>query len=384
MISKVLRGFRASARTLAKKDYYKVLGLSSNATDSEVKKAYFNLAKKYHPDVNKSPDAKEKFAEINSAYETLGDADKRKAYDATGMTGDEQEQARSQGFGPFDFGGGFNPFGGGGGFSGGGFSNFEDIFSEFEDFFGMGRQQKKSYKGEDIVLSIEIPFMDAVHGGKRQVSVEKKSVCGTCNGSKVKPGTKPSKCLNCGGRGVVFFQRGPMSIQTTCQKCKGSGTVIKNYCPTCRGAGYASGRTTDEVNIPPGVNTGHTLRMANKGHASEGGGPPGDLLLKVRVQNHSEFKREGYDIISELPLSIAKAALGGSVEVNTLYGKVQLKVEPGTNSGDKKRLSNYGITHLPPNQSNRGHHVVEFKVVIPKTLTDRQRELFKQLAEEEL
>jgi len=393
MITKFNRAFRNSGRLLAKKDYYKILGLTQTASDSDIKKAYFNLAKKYHPDVNKSPDAKEKFAEINSAYETLGDPQKRKSYDATGMTGEEQDQYRSQGFGPFDFG--FNPFGGfssggfpsggfsSGGFSSGGFPNFQDIFSEFEDLFGMGRKEQKSFKGEDISLSVEIPFADAVHGASKEVLVQKKTKCSTCNGNRVRPGTSPVKCTDCGGRGKIFFERGPMSIQAQCQRCEGTGTIIKEYCSKCRGSGFESSKVKENVKIPAGVDTGQTLRMANKGHVSDGRGPPGDLFLKIKVKEDPLFKREGYDIVSEVSLSISQAALGGTVSVETLYGRVKLLVEPGTNSGDSKKLEKYGITHLPPNQHLRGNHIVKFKVVIPKHLSPRQLEIFKILQEEE-
>ena len=367
---------------LSKKDFYSILGVSRSASESEIKKAYFGLAKKYHPDVNKDPSAKNKFAEINTAYETLGDADKKKNYDATGMTGDEQDQAKNAGFDAENFAG-FNPFGSG--FSGGsaGFGNFQDIFSEFEEFFSTGRKEKVNYKGEDITISLEISFLDAVKGAQKQVGIERKGVCGTCKGTKVKPGTSPSKCTNCGGRGVVFFQRGPMSIQTVCTKCKGTGTVIKAYCTSCKGAGFAYTEVAENVNIPAGVNHGQSLRMANKGHFSEGGGPQGDLLIKVNVAPHPIFKREGQDIHSDISITVAQAALGTSIEVETLYGGSKLTIEPGTNSGEQKKILGQGIPYLPPNQNKKGDHVVTFKVKIPKDLTEKQKKLYQDLAAEE-
>ena len=381
MFCRVLRGFRSSGVLLAKKDYYAILGVPRSASETEIKKAYFALAKKYHPDVNKEADAKNKFSEINNAYETLGDAEKKKTYDATGMTGDEQDQAKNSGFDAGDFGG-FNPFGGG--FSStGGFGNFQDIFSEFEELFGTGRKEKVNYKGEDITLSLEISFMDAVKGAQKQVSIERKGVCGTCKGTKVKPGTSPSKCTNCGGRGVVFFQRGPMSIQTVCTKCKGTGTIVKSHCVPCKGTGFAYSEHTENVNIPAGVNNGQSLRMANKGHFSEGAGPQGDLLIKVNITPHKVFKREGQDVLSEVFLSVAQAALGSTVEVETLNGNAKISVEPGTNSGDQKRISGQGVPFLPPNHHKKGDHILVFKVKIPKGLSDKQRKLYEELAKED-
>ena len=226
--------FRSSTPLLAK-DFYKILGVSKNASESDIKKAYFNLAKKYHPDVNKAANAKDKFSEISQAYETLGDSEKKRVYDSTGMTGDEQEQS---GFGDAGFGG-FNPFNQAG-FGNADFSSkYEDIFSDFQDFFGGRRSTRQSQprgsKGADINLSVEIDFMKSVNGGKITISVDKKVKCGTCKGTKAKPGTSATKCSNCGGRGVAFIQRGFMSIQTTCPNCEGTGTVIKQKCTTCRG-----------------------------------------------------------------------------------------------------------------------------------------------------
>ncbi|CAG9325802.1 unnamed protein product [Blepharisma stoltei] len=383
----VFRSFRTSMRLLAKKDYYSILGVPRSATESEIKKAYFNLAKQYHPDVNKSPDAKTKFAEINNAYETIGDPQKRQTYDSTGMTGDEQDQAKQAGFGDFGGFGGFNPFGGGFGggspFGGGGegFSSFEDIFGEFEGIFG-GKKTKKNLRGEDISVSMEISFLEAVQGAAKQFTISKNNTCGTCKGKKIKPGSSPTTCTTCGGRGHVHYQRGPMSIQVGCQKCGGSGTIIKDYCPTCRGSGIGATKVTETVNIPPGVNTGHTLRMAHKGHASENSGTPGDILIKVTVKEHPTFQRDGYDIISQVPITISQAALGATVEVETLQGKVQVKVSPGTNTGDTHRISNFGITHLPPHSSQKGSHIVKFVLSIPKKLSESQRKLFEMLAKE--
>jgi molecular chaperone DnaJ len=381
MLFRLSRAFKSSAVLLAKKkDFYKVLGVPKSSSEAEIKKAYFQLAKTLHPDVNKAADAKDKFAAVSEAYETLSDRSKRQMYDSTGMTGDEQEQASAQGFGDFGFGG-FNPFAG---FSQGPGGSFEDVFAEFKDFFEGGpREERRSTRGEDIILSMEIPFMDAVQGSQRTVRVERKAACGTCKGSRVKPGTNATKCSSCSGRGVIFIQKGPMSIQMTCQKCKGEGSFNPHTCTTCSGAGTTVGSSAETVNIPAGVNSGQNLRMAGKGNASSGG-TPGDLLIKVVVQPHAFFKRDGYDIYTDVDLTVGQAVLGSTINVETLHGSQKLNVEPGTQSGDKKKISNYGVPHLPPNQSRRGDHFVKLNIKIPTTLTPQLRELYRQIKEEEL
>ena len=225
--------------------------------------------------------------------------------------------------------------------------------------------------------------MKSVNGGKITINVDKKVKCTTCKGTKAKPGTSATKCTNCGGRGVAFIQRGFMSIQTTCPNCDGTGSVIKQKCTACRGQGSQNKSVEEQINIPKGVDTGQNLRVAQKGHASESGGPMGDLLINVVVKPHHIFKRTGYDITSEIPIPVYKAVLGGSVDLETLYGPVELKVSPGTNSGDKKRLSRYGITHLPPNTSKKGNHLVSFKVKIPKNVSEEERKIYEELRREE-
>ena len=309
MFCRVLRGFQSSKVLYSKKDYYSVLGVPRSASESEIKKAYFSLAKQYHPDVNKDPSAKNKFSEISNAYETLGDPNKKKTYDATGMTGDEQDQAKSAGFDANDFGG-FNPFSG---------------FSR----------------------------------------------------------TSPIKCTSCGGRGFIFFQRGPMSVQSVCSKCRGSGSIIKSYCTPCKGSGYSFTESMENVNIPPGVNHGQSLRMATNGHQSEGNGPNGELIIKVHVKPHALFKREGQDIHSDYFLSPPQAILGTVIEVETLFGNFKVEVNPGTNSGDVKKILLQGVPFFPPNSHKKGDHVVNFKIRIPKTLTLTQKKLYQELANEE-
>ena len=392
MLCRLLRGFRCSGILLAKKDFYSVLGVSRSASEQEIKKAFYSLAKQYHPDVNKDPSAKGKFAEINTAYETLSDPDKKRNYDATGVTGDQQDQAKNAGFDADPFrgtgggagaGDGFNPFGGFSSGGGAGFGNFQDIFSEFEELFGTGNREKVKFKGEDISITLEISFIEAVKGTQKRIAIERKEVCSTCKGTKVKPGTSPSKCVQCGGRGVVFFQQGPMSIQTICTKCKGAGMVITSYCTPCKGAGYVYSEQYETVSVPAGVTNGQSLRMANKGHEPEGRGPQGDLLIKIQIAAHPVFRREAQDIHSDVNISAAQAALGSVVEVETLDGPVKVNIEAGTNSGEQKKLIDRGIPHLPPNQKRKGDHVITFRVKIPKNLTETQRKLYQELAEEE-
>lgn len=377
MFRPLARLFRGSRSLFNKKDYYEILGVPRNASDADIKKAYIKLAKQYHPDVNKAANARDKFAEINSAYETLGNKEKRRVYDSTGMSGDQQENIRQQQEQGENYDFGYNPFGGGGGFSS--TVNFEDFMSGFEELFGMGKKTKAAYKGEDINLAVEIPFMDSIHGVARTISFERKSQCGTCRGTKVKPGSTPTKCTQCGGRGKIFYQNGPFNVQVACTKCRGMGTIIKNYCTTCKGAGSVYTTVTEKINIPPGIMTGTKLRMASKGHYSDTEGPPGDLKISIVVQEHPKFKRVGNDIYTEARLSVVQAVLGCIVDVETLQGTVELKVDPGTNTGDRKRLSNYGVRY----EGTQGHHYVTFLVQIPKHLTETQKYLYMQLAKEE-
>lgn len=380
MFRPLVRLFRSSRILCSKKDYYEILGVPKNASDADIKKGYIKLAKQYHPDVNKASNARDKFSEINSAYETLGNKEKRRVYDNTGMSGDQQENMRQQGGQNENYDFRYNPFASGGA---NGYSNinFEDFMSGFEELFGMGKRQKTaySYKGEDITLAIEIPFMDSINGGTRTISFERKSQCGTCKGTKIKPGTSPVKCSQCGGRGNIYYQNGPFNVQVGCPKCRGTGVFNKNSCTTCKGLGSVYNTVTEKIHIPEGIISGTKLRMANKGHTSDTEGPPGDLKISVIVQEHPKFKRVGNDIYTESKISIVQAVLGTIVDVETLHGTVELKVDPGTNTGDRKRLANYGVKY----EGTQGHQYVTFVVHVPKHLTDTQRQLYMQLAREE-
>jgi len=357
-----------------RKDLYGILGIQKGASQSEIKKAYYGLAQKYHPDKNPAPDAKEKFAEISNAYETLSDESKRKTYDAFGMTGDEQAQAGAGGPGGDPFGDFFRNKGGAGGF------NFdESMFNDFESFFG-GMGQKHASKGQDILLSMDISFEDAVRGAKKTVSYQRIGPCTTCHGSKCAPGTQPEKCGTCAGKGSTNFRQGPMTIQMVCGKCNGAGTIIKKMCGGCKGTGTAKTTQKEEITVPKGINSGQNLRVAGKGSAGENGGTAGDLIIKVNVAGDPYFKREGFDIYTDAYLTIAQAALGTTLNVKTLDGSQTITTEKGIQHGDKYKLPKMGVNKLPPNQNDRGDHYVVYKVLVPTNLTDAQVELFKKLA----
>jgi molecular chaperone DnaJ len=365
------RAFRASSLLFSKKDYYSILGVPRSSSEQEIKKAYFSLAKKYHPDINKEPDAKERFSEISTAYETLGSPEKRKKYDTTGMTGDEQDQSKSSDFEKNDF----NPFDI--------YSNFQNFQETFTEDFFKSRKQKANYKGEEISLVLELSFLESVKGVQKTLSFERRDLCSTCHGTKVKPGTSPSKCLNCGGRGVVLIQKGPLSLQTSCSKCKGTGTIIKSFCVPCKGTGLGYSQVSEMITIPAGVAEGQSLRITNKGHCSETGGPQGDLLLKIQVIPHKTFKRSGQDILSEVFISVTQAVLGGVLYVETLNGSSKITVDSGTNSGEQKKIVGFGVPYLPPNQNKRGDHFVTLRIQIPRSLSEKERKIFEQLALED-
>lgn len=378
MICSLARSFRSSVMLMAKKDFYKILGVPASAGEAEIKKAYFKLAKELHPDVNKAKDAKEKFATVSEAYETLSDSEKRQIYDSTGMTADEQSQ---QGFNRGGGGFGFNPHAGFG--SSRDFNNFQDMFREFDEFFSGRQQTKKVYKGEDINLTMEVSFVDSILGTQKTITLERKTVCGTCHGSRAKPGTSPTKCLNCSGRGVVFFQRGGMSIQVTCQKCKGAGTVIKNSCTACKGAGLSNKQEDEKINLPPGINSGQNIKLSGKGHNAESGGPSGDLLIKVLVQPHPVFRRDGQNIVSDVPITMSQAVLGCNISIETICGLADLTIPSGTHNGTEIRLKDHGVPSLPPRQHRKGEHVAILRIKTPQRLSAKMKELYHQLAKEE-
>ncbi|HPU01558.1 MAG: molecular chaperone DnaJ [Firmicutes bacterium] len=350
-----------------KRDYYEVLGVDRNASTEEIKKAYRRLARKYHPDFNKDdPHAAEKFKEINEAYEVLSDPQKRERYDRFG---------HDPGFGP-GAGGGFEGFGGFG-------SIFEDIEDLFGGFGGFGRRRPPGpEQGQHLRYDLEITLEEAYHGGTREIRVTRSETCPDCRGSRARPGTQPETCPVCGGTGQQQVTRetlfGRMINIQTCVHCSGRGTVVKEPCPTCRGQGQVLRDRTLEVKIPPGVADGTRLRIPGGGEAGLRGGPPGDLFVIISVRRHKLFRRERDDLIYELSLPMALAALGTEVDVPTLDGPVAMKVPEGTQPGTVFRLRGKGMPRL--HGLGKGDLRVIVKVVVPKRLTPRERELLTELA----
>lgn len=366
------------ARFSKPKDYYQTLGLKKGATPADVKKAYVKLAREYHPDRNSAPNAKDKFTEISEAYQTLSDEKKRSVYDNYGIGADEQKQYEGGFDGAQDFSN-FADFFGGGGKAGG----QENIFKDFEDFFGGGggeaQKGKRVTRGADIVLSFELEFMDVITGVAKEIAYKTVDVCGVCQGSKCKPGTAPTKCGSCNGKGSVNFRQGPMVIQMGCSACGGAGSAVKSPCTACRGNGSSYKTVKETVNIPRGVNNGQTLRLTGKGNLGDNGGPRGDLLIKIVIKADRHFRREDYNIISDLQISIAQAVLGVDAEVKTVSGTRKIRIPPGTAHGAKVRLIGEGVPKLAPNDGERGDHFVVVQIAVPTKLTAEQRELFEKL-----
>lgn len=359
-----------------KEDLYKVLGVNRSATKGEIKKAYAKLAQEYHPDKNSDASAEKKFSKITEAYQTLNDTKKRENYDNYGMNADEQKEYENntEGFGDAGFGGFWDQQGG--------FSSFENMFRDFDDFFNFSESQQKknkSVKGSDVYVNLNINFLDAVNGSVREVSYKMKDNCKTCSGSGCKPGSNPIKCSNCRGKGNINYRQGPMNIQMTCGDCHGQGTIIKHYCPNCKGSGRDIIIMKQSVNIPRGINTGQNLRLSQKGQPGENGGIKGDLIIRVTVKEDKIFKRDGYDVHIDKELNISQAVLGTQIEISALEGKKMVNIPPGISTGSRIKLANQGIRKLAPNQNQRGDFYVNVIVKIPKTLTPREKKIFEEL-----
>jgi molecular chaperone DnaJ len=352
-----------------KRDYYEVLGVSRNASDDELKSAFRNLARKYHPDVSDASDAEEKFKEINEAYGVLSDADKRAAYDRFGHQG-----VRGPNGGP--------------GFETVDFSDFADIFGDMFGFGGFGGRSRQTSRtaprrGADLQHQVAISFKDAVFGVDKEIDITKDERCDTCGGDGAKPGTTPKTCSECQGRGEVRVTRqtllGSMVQVTTCPVCQGRGKVIESHCPTCSGRGKVRKTRRKKVSIPAGVDDGTRIRLAGEGQPGENNGPPGDLYLLVRVRPHKYFRRRDNDILLDLNVNVAQATLGAEVKVPTVDGDVKLKIPAGTQPGKIIRMRGKGVPHLRSN--SRGDQLVIVNVTIPSKLDGEERELFEKLAE---
>jgi molecular chaperone DnaJ len=346
----------------AKRDYYEVLGVDRDATEEEIRKAFRKLAFKYHPDHNHDDTAGEKFKEVNEAYEVLSDPDKRAAYDRFGHGGAEGLFGR--GFEGFDFGG------------------FGDIFDAF--FGGVATATRQApQRGTDLSYGITITFEEAALGGEKEITISRTENCSLCQGVGSKPGSQPSRCPNCNGTGQVrrvhqsLFGRFTHTI--TCPQCHGEGRIITEPCPQCRGTGREKRKANISVNIPAGVDNGSQIRLRGEGEAGTRGGPAGDLYITLSVKEHEFFTRYNDDLLYELPINFAQAALGTEVEVPTLEGKTKLKIPAGSQNGQVFRLKGRGIPHLHGN--GRGDQLVTLFVVTPDSLTEKQRQLLQELGD---
>jgi molecular chaperone DnaJ len=346
---------------MTKRDYYEILGVPPNADDGEIKKAYRQLALKYHPDRNPgNKEAEERFKEASEAYEVIRDPEKRSLYDRFGHEG-----LRGTGFS--------------------GFSGFEDIFSSFsdifEDFFGFGTGRRRATapkKGADLRYDLTISFMDTVLGKEKEIEIERFEVCGTCKATGIQPGTKKETCAACRGSGQVIHSQGFFTLRTTCSRCRGQGFFIPHPCENCRGTGKVKKPKKIPLKIPAGVDTGSRLRVSGEGMEGERGGRPGDLYVVLNVEPHPFFERQGDDVLCQIPISFPQAALGAEMEIPTLNGSKKLTIPPGTQSGEVFTLRSLGIPHL--HGFGKGDQHIHVVVKIPTKLNKRQKELLKEFA----
>lgn len=364
------------------KDFYKVLGVARNATKDDIKKAYRKLAHEFHPDKGGN---ESKFKEINEAYQVLGDEKKRAQYDQYGTV---FEAGRGPGAGGFEWGSGgfgFNSAGGGGeGFGEFDFGDvFEDVFSGF-GFGGSSQAQRRSKRGRDIQIELEIPFEEMIFGGRHTIEINKIAGCERCQGGGSEPGTKLQKCGSCQGRGrVERIQRtflGSFSQVTVCPTCQGRGEMPETPCKECGGKGAVKRNESIEIFVPKGVEDGEMLKVSGKGEASAHAGVPGDLYAKIRITPDKVFRRQGNDLVMLLPIKFTQAALGSSVEVKTPDSAITLKIPEGTESGDILKVRGKGVPS--PKGYGRGDLLVEVKVLIPRHLSKKVREQIEKLKEE--
>jgi molecular chaperone DnaJ len=351
-----------------KRDYYEVLGVGRGASPDEIKKSYRQLARKYHPDVSKEPEAEAKFKEINEAYEVLSDEQKRSMYDKFG-------HAAPGGIGGF---GGYQDFGG-----------FRDPFEIFEEVFGglggFGRSTRRQRggprRGADLRYEMALEFEEAIFGIEKEIEVPRQEGCHACNGSGVEPGTTPIRCPECNGTGEVRRQTGFFINISTCPRCQGRGEIITSPCRECRGQGRVIKTRRLSVKVPAGVDNGTQIRLSGEGEGGIAGGPPGNLYVVIRVNPHAYFRRNEDTIHLELAINIAQAALGDEVEVPTLDGKEMMTIPAGTQTGDTIRLRGKGVPRLRRDGSNagRGDQIVTIQARTPTNLTKEQRHLLMEL-----
>ncbi|TGA99573.1 molecular chaperone DnaJ [Sporolactobacillus shoreae] len=353
---------------MSKKDYYEILGVGKDASKDEIKKAFRQLARKYHPDVNKSTDAPEKFKEVTKAYEVLSDPQKRAQYDQFGEADPNEQQ------------GGFGGFGGQG-FGGGDFGGFGDIFDQIFNGGGRRRNPNAPRQGADLQYEMSITFEEAAFGKTTEIRVPKEETCSNCHGTGAKPGTKPESCSHCHGTGQLNTEQntpfGRIVNRRVCPYCQGTGKIVKDPCRACGGKGKVKVNRKIEVKIPAGIDDGQQIRLSGQGEAGVNGGPTGDLYIVFAVKPHKVFKRDGDNVYLEVPLSFAQVALGDEIEVPTLYGKVKLRIPAGTQTGTNFRLKGKGIKNV--RGYGQGDEHVTIRVVTPKHLTEEEKALFRKL-----
>jgi len=362
-----------------KRDYYEVLGVDKNAGEDEIKKAYRKVAKKYHPDLHPGDKtAESKFKEANEAYEVLSDSSKKQRYDQFGHAGVDPS-----------YGGGGGSGYGAGGFGGFDFSDIGDLGDIFGSFFGGGfggRQGSPNVprRGTDVQTSVMLSFEEAAKGCTKTVTSNRVQACDDCDGSGAKKGTTVKTCPECSGTGQVrVSQRTPfgmMQTQRTCSRCNGKGKMVETPCATCAGKGRVSKKSSVQINIPAGIDTGQVMNVSGHGNAGQNGGPAGDMQVEINVRPHAIFERDRFDVWCEIPLTFTQAALGDDIVVPTLDGKVSYKVHEGTQPGDVFKLKGKGIQKL--NRTGRGDQFVRVTVEVPKNLDDKQKELLKQFDRE--
>ena len=356
-----------------KRDYYEVLGVDRGADEATIKKAYRQLAKKYHPDMNPGDkEAEKKSKEASEAYAVLSDAEKRRQYDQFGHAAFEQGGGGAGGFGGFDFNGG----------------DMGDIFGDiFGDLFGGGRSRRANngpMKGANVRTAVRITFEEAVFGCEKQLDLNLKDECTTCHGTGAKPGTSPETCPKCGGKGqIVYTQQslfGTVRNVQTCPDCNGSGKIVKEKCADCHGSGYITNRKKIAVTIPAGIDNGQSIRIREKGEPGVNGGPRGDLLVEVQVERHPIFQRQDMNIYSTAPVTFAQAALGGQIHITTVDGDMAYDIKPGTQTDTKIRLKGKGVPSLR-NKNIRGDHYVTLVVQVPTKLNEEAKEYLRKYDE---
>lgn len=355
----------------SKRDYYEVLEIGREASDTDIKKAYRKLAKQYHPDVNPGDKTAEaKFKEVSEAYEVLSDNQKKSRYDQFGHAGVDPNSfgGAGAGFGDFDFGG------------------IGDIFESFFGGGGFGRSSRSRsgpQKGADLKYSLEITFEEAAFGTEKEITISRNESCTSCKGSGAKEGTSPTTCKHCNGTGQVQYKQntpfGQFVNVKACDVCRGEGKIIIDPCPKCNGKGKVRKTVKKTVGVPAGIDDGQTLSMRGEGDPGVKGGPAGDLYITINVKPHAIFKRQGNDVVCEMPITFTQAALGAELEVPTLDGRVKYDIQEGTQTGSIFRLKGKGIPHLRGN--GRGDQYVKVEIDVPKKLNDKQKELLREYAE---